>query len=62
MKIECWGLRTRHGFMRTYDIPDAGFVVKTFRTRKAALEYCKGLPYLRATPVKITISVSTKDF
>lgn len=62
MKIQCWGLKTPTGFMRTYDAPEAGFKIKTFRTRRDAIEYCKGLPYCRAEPVKITLTVLVKDF
>ena len=62
MKIVCWGLKTPHGFMRTYDTPDSGFKIKTFRTRKAANEYLKTLPRLIAEPVNIVITVSVKDF
>ena len=62
MRIVCWGLKTPHGFMRTYEAPDSGFKIKTFRTRKAANEYLKTLPRLVAEPVKIVLTVSVKDF
>ena len=63
MKIVCWGLKTLHGFMRTYDAPESGFRIKTFRTRKAAQEYVRYLvPYGKAEPVKIVLTVSVKDF
>ena len=63
MKIQCWGLKVQNGFMRTYDAPESGFRIKTFHTRKAAQEYVRYLvPYGKAEPVKIVITVSVKDF
>lgn len=62
MKIQCWGLKTRQGLVKDYGNPNAGFQTRTFKSRKAACAFLAIHPFYKAEPVKISVSVSIKEF
>lgn len=62
MRIDCWAVQTSHGLVKDFRDPLQGFKTMTFRTKGLALAWVNSNPAYRARPVKISITISVKDF
>lgn len=62
MKVRCWAISTRPGFIRDPGRqPWHGFVALTFRTRAAARAYLEADSYLRKTARVVTVTVKMEE-
>lgn len=62
MRVECWAISTRPGFVRDPDRkPWHGFMAMTFRTRTAARAYLEADTYLRKTAQVVRVVIKMEE-
>ena len=62
MRVECWAIKTKPGFVKDYRDPAEGFKVMTFTTRKAARKWLEEHAYFKGDIVKLIVTAQIKDY